>query len=265
MSGQAPEARATGPSPALTFRSASFGYGGRPAVAAIQGNVLRGETLALVGPNGAGKSTLLKGIVGEAQLLSGSVDLCGLSLRDLAYLPQQPEIDRSFPITVVEFAGMGLWRRLGAWGRYRPEHRVEVEGALERIGLAAERHRTIGALSGGQMQRLLFARTLLQDSALILLDEPFTGVDAETEADLLDIIRGWRGEGRTVIAALHDIGQVRAVFGQTLLLAARPVAWGPTEEVLTPDNLARAYGRLPLEGGLPDSPETVVLAALGAP
>jgi zinc/manganese transport system ATP-binding protein len=257
-------AEAGGAPPALTLWAASFGYAGHAAVEGVDGAVLRGDVLALVGPNGAGKSTLLKGIVGEAARLSGSVDLHGLRVPDLAYLPQLPEIDRSFPITVVEFAATGLWRRLGPWRRYRAEHHAEVRGALGRVGLSGLEGRLIGALSGGQMQRLLFARTLLQDAALVLLDEPFTAVDAQTEADLLDIVRGWRAEGRTVIAALHDLTQVRAVFPQTLLLAGRPVAWGRTEDVLTPQNLARANGRERLDPALADLAETAALAALGA-
>jgi zinc/manganese transport system ATP-binding protein len=254
---------ASGPPPALTFRAASFGYAGRPAVCDIDGAVARGDVLALVGPNGAGKSTLLKGIVGEAARLAGSVDLHGLRVPDLAYLPQQPEIDRSFPITVVEFAATGLWRRLGPWRRYRPEHQTAVRKALGQVGLFGLESRLIGALSGGQMQRLLFARTLLQDAALVLLDEPFTAIDAQTEADLLDVVRGWRAEGRTVIAALHDLAQVRAVFPQTLLLSGRPIAWGETADVLTPDNLARANGRARLDPALADAAETAALAALG--
>jgi zinc/manganese transport system ATP-binding protein len=114
------------------------------------------------------------------------------------------------------------------------------------------------------MQRLLFARTLLQDAPLVLLDEPFTAIDAQTEVDLLDIVRGWRAEGRTVIAALHDLTQVRAVFPQTLLLAGRPVAWGRTEDVLTPQNLARANGRERLDPAIADAAETAALAALAA-
>ena len=250
--------------PVLTFRSASFGYAGRPAIESVAGEVTRGEALALVGPNGAGKSSLLKGIVGEASRLAGSVDLHGLTIPDLAYLPQQPEIDRSFPITAVEFAATGLWRRLGAFGRYRPEHRADVASALGRVGLTGLADRPIGALSGGQMQRLLFARTLLQDASLVLLDEPFTAIDAQTEADLLGIVRAWREEGRTVIAALHDLSQVRAAFPRTLLIARRVIAWGDTAAVLTPENLARANARNMLDPMLADLAGDAALGALGA-
>jgi zinc/manganese transport system ATP-binding protein len=238
-----------GPRPALAFRNASFGYDRRPVLEGLDGTIGEGEVLALVGPNGAGKSTLLKGIVGQARRLSGSVDLCGRDVRELAYLPQQPEIDRSFPITSLEFAATGLWRRLGPWRRYRREHYKAVEAALGRVGLDGLEEKLIGSLSGGQMQRLLFARTLLQDAPVMLLDEPFAAIDADTETDLLGVIRQWQGEGRTVVAALHDFAQVRSVFPRTLLLAGRPVAWGPTGEVLAPASLARASRQQPARSG----------------
>lgn len=218
--------------PALTLRKASFGYGGRAVLGDVDGTIAPGELLALVGPNGAGKSTLLRGIVGEAALLAGQVDLAGLRSPDIAYLPQGPEVERSFPITVAEFASLGLWPRLGAWGRIGRPERLEVAEALERVGLAGQASRGIGALSGGQMQRLLFARTLLQDAPLILLDEPFTAIDHTTTTELMVLVQDWHRAGRTVLAALHDLGQVRAEFPRTLLLEGRPVAWGATEDVL---------------------------------
>jgi zinc/manganese transport system ATP-binding protein len=249
--------------PALEVRRLTVSYSAQPVLWDVDAEFPQGTLSAVVGPNGAGKSTLLKGIVGEAARLSGGVDLHGLRVADLAYLPQQPEIDRTFPIAVVEFAAAGLWRRLGPWRGYRPEHRAEIAAALERVGLTGLEGRLIGTLSGGQMQRLLFARTLLQDARLILLDEPFAAIDAETEAALLRILSGWRAEGRTVLAALHDLTQVRAVFPQTLLLAGRPVAWGATEAVLTPANIARAYRRGSPEPSAP--PGLGAIAALGAP
>lgn len=239
--------------PALSFHDLSIGYGRRPALANLNGAVARGELLALVGPNGAGKSTILKAIVGEAALLAGRLERHGARVRDIAYLPQRAEIDRSFPITVADFVSMGLWRRTGAWRGIGPSGRAEVEDALARVGLPGFARRVIGSLSGGEMQRVLFARTLLQDCRLILLDEPFAAMDERTTGDLLDLVGSWRGEGRTVLAALHDLDQVRAVFPSTLLLGGRsvpggsdpegaapsPIAWGPTASVLTRANLDR--------------------------
>jgi zinc/manganese transport system ATP-binding protein len=226
--------------PEITFRDLTLGYDRHPAVHHITGEVKRGELLAVVGPNGAGKSTLLKGIIGELKPLSGSLSRDGLKKSDIAYLPQQIEIDRSFPISVFDCVAVGLWREIGAWRGVDGKRRGEVARALATVGLQDLGHRPVGALSGGQFQRVLFARLLLQDAALILLDEPFRAVDTKTVADLIALILRWHGEGRTVLAALHDIEQVRAHFPATLLLAREVVAWGETRKVLTQANLAKS-------------------------
>jgi zinc/manganese transport system ATP-binding protein len=225
---------------AVVFHDVTLGYDRHPAVHHIDGQVPRGELLAVVGPNGAGKSTLLKGVVGELKPLSGRIDLDGLKKSDIAYLPQQIEIDRTFPISVFDCVAMGLWREIGAWRGVDHERNGEVERALDTVGLVDLAGRPVGALSGGQFQRVLFARLLLQDARLILLDEPFRAVDTKTVADLIALILRWHGEGRTVLAALHDIDQVRAHFPSTLLLAREVVAWGETRKVLTPANLAKS-------------------------
>jgi zinc/manganese transport system ATP-binding protein len=226
--------------PAIMFRDLTLGYDRHPAVHHITGEVSRGELLAIVGPNGAGKSTLLKGIIGELKPLSGSLDLDGISKTDIAYLPQQIDIDRSFPISIFDCVAMGLWREIGVWRGVDGKRQAAVTRALATVGLVDLAARPVGALSGGQFQRVLFARLLLQDAALILLDEPFRAVDAKTVADLITLILRWHGEGRTVLAALHDIEQVRAHFPTTLLLAREVVAWGETRKVLTSANLAKS-------------------------
>jgi zinc/manganese transport system ATP-binding protein len=226
--------------PAITFHNLTLGYDRHPAVHHITGEVARGALLALVGPNGAGKSTLLKGIVGELKPLGGSFDLDGLTKRDIAYLPQVTEIDRSFPISVFDCVSMGLWRDIGAWRGLGVPGRDAVIHALETVGLVDLADRSVGALSGGQFQRVLFARLLLQDASLILLDEPFRAVDTKTIDHLIALIERWHGEGRTILAALHDMEQVRAHFPTTLLLAREVLAWGDTHDVLTPANLARS-------------------------
>lgn len=220
----------------IRFRGLTLGYDRHPAVHHLDGTVPHGDLLALVGPNGAGKSTLLKGIVGEVRALDGAI---ATGTRAVAYLPQATEIDRSFPVSVLDLAAVGLWRPFGAWASLA-RHRGRLLEALAAVGLTGFEDRPIGTLSGGQFQRALFARLILQDARLILLDEPFTGVDERTTADLLALIRGWHAQGRTVVAALHDLHQVRAHFPTTLVLARRPIAWGPTREVLTPPVLARA-------------------------
>ncbi len=226
--------------PAICFDDVTLGYNRHPAVHHVTGDVGRGELLALVGPNGAGKSTLLKGIMGELPPLGGAIDLFGLTRSDIAYLPQQIDIDRSFPISVFDCVSLGLWREIGIWRGVNGRRKRAVEAALASLGLLDLAERVIGTLSGGQFQRVLFARLLLQDASLMLLDEPFRAVDAHTVSDLLGLIETWHEQGRTVIAALHDIEQVRAHFPNTLLLAREVVAFGPTRTALTAANLARA-------------------------
>jgi zinc/manganese transport system ATP-binding protein len=223
---------------AIRFQSLTLGYDRHPAVHHLDGTIAAGDLLAVVGPNGAGKSTLLKGIVGEIRPLDGTVE-ADARPGAVAYLPQAAEIDRSFPLSVLDLVAMGLWRPLGAW-RSLTRQRPHLIDALAAVGLTGFEDRPIGTLSGGQFQRALFARLILQDARIILLDEPFTGIDERTTADLLALIRGWHREGRTVVAALHDLAQVRAHFPSTLVIARRPIAWGPTREVLTPPVLARA-------------------------
>ena len=224
----------------LKFRDLTLGYDRHPAVHHLNGAIEQGALLAVVGPNGAGKSTLFKGIVGTIAPLAGAIEFNGISRRDIAYLPQVADIDRSFPIGVYDMAAMGLWKRAGAFGGIGRDGRAQIERALEAVGLSGFERRAIGTLSGGQMQRLLFARLLLQDARVIVLDEPFNAIDDKTLADLLDLVRRWHAEKRTVLAALHDLDLVTAHFPQALLLAREPVAWGTAASVLTAANLLKA-------------------------
>lgn len=224
----------------LQFRDLTLGYDRHPAVHHLDGEVATGALIAVVGPNGAGKSTLFKGIVGALPPLAGEISRNGLDPRDIAYLPQAAEIDRSFPISVYDMVAMGMWRRAGLFGGVGRRERDKVEHALEAVGLTGFEARPIGTLSGGQMQRMLFARLLLQDARLVVLDEPFNAIDTKTCADLLQLVRHWHDENRTVLAALHDIEIVKSHFPETLLLAREKVAWGRTSEVLTAENLAKA-------------------------
>jgi len=224
----------------LQFRDVTLGYDRHPAVHHLSGEVASGALIAVVGPNGAGKSTLFRGIVGVLKPLAGSISTGGLDIRDIAYLPQTADIDRSFPISVFDFVGTGLWRSVGFFGGIGKAAREKIAQALAAVGLNGFENRSIGTLSGGQMQRMLFARVLLQDARLIVLDEPFNAIDSKTSADLLALVQRWHIEGRTVLAALHDMDLVRANFPETLLLARGPVAWGPTAGVLTAENLLQA-------------------------
>ena len=195
---------------------------------------------AIVGPNGAGKSTLLKGIMGLLPASAGAVHLGGVRRRDIAYLPQANELDRSFPLDVADLVALGAWREAGIFGGIGGRTRDRIAEAIEAVGLAGFEHRSIGTLSGGQLQRALFARVLVQDARLLLLDEPFNAIDTRTVLDLLAIVHRWHGEKRTVIAVLHDMDLVREHFPETLLMARELVGWGPTAEILQPERLKAA-------------------------
>jgi zinc/manganese transport system ATP-binding protein len=224
----------------LQFRNLTLGYDRHPAVHHLDGAVQKGSLTAVVGPNGAGKSTLFKGVVGVIKPLAGRIERHGVRPQDIAYLPQIAEIDRSFPISVYDMVSMGLWRRKGLFGGIGAKDRDRVESAIAAVGLTGFEPRPIGTLSGGQMQRMLFARLLLQDARVIVLDEPFNAIDAKTCADLLELVRRWHSEKRTVLAAMHDLEMVKVNFPETLLLAREPVAWGATADVLTPENMLKA-------------------------
>src|SRR4051794_35976940 len=225
------------------FDDLTLGYGRRPGLHRLPGAIGRGSLIAVVGPNGAGKSPLLKGIVGTLQPLAGRIERArGLGDR-LAYLPQAADLDRSFPLAVYDLVAMGLWSRSGLFGGIGRRERHRIEEAIAAVGLSGFERRTISTLSGGQMQRALFARLLLQDAGIILLDEPFTAIDAKTTADLLDVVRRWHAEARTVVAVLHHIDLVRRVFPGPLLIAREPIAWGAPASVLRPENLLEA-GRM---------------------
>lgn len=225
---------------AISVSDLTLGYDRHPAVHHLTGTFETGSLTAVVGPNGAGKSTLLKGLVGLLAPLGGRLERKGLHRGDIAYLPQQAEIDRSFPITAIDTVLLGHWRTIGMFRPITRALRRQGEDALVAVGLDGFGRRPIATLSAGQLQRVLFARMLLQDSPVILLDEPFTAIDARTAADLLGVVARWHGERRTVIAALHDLDQVREHFPETLLISREPIAWGPTAEALRAGNLLRA-------------------------
>jgi len=224
-------------SDAIRLNDLTLGYDGHPAVHHLEGAFETGSLTAIVGPNGSGKSTLLKGIMGTLRPLGGSIVR---EAAEVAYLPQSAEIDKSFPATVAELIGLGLWKRRGLFSGLSAADRDQLAAALRAVGLAGFAERPIDTLSGGQMQRALFARVLVQDAPLVLLDEPFSAIDERTVADLMALIEHWHREGRTVIAVLHDFDLVRRHFPQTLLLAREPIGWGATSSVLTAENLQRA-------------------------
>ncbi len=206
-------------------------YRGHVALQAVSGHFAAGSLTAVVGPNGAGKSTLLKSIAGLLPSAPGAVTR-GVPQHRMAYLPQRAELDASFPMDVRDCVLLGCWGSTGAWGRVTPELLARVDAALHTVGLPGMQRRSLGSLSSGQLQRALFARLIVQDAQLLLLDEPFSAMDAATTADLLALVRQWHHQGRTVVAVLHDDAMVLQHFPRTLRLARSVVAWGPTADVL---------------------------------
>ncbi|MEQ8267313.1 MAG: ABC transporter ATP-binding protein [Parvibaculum sp.] len=228
------------PVPAIRVEDLTVAYDRVPAVHHLSGGFAPGSLTAIVGPNGAGKSTLLKAIAGLIPPSEGRIDIGAGARGGIAYLPQLAEIDRSFPISVINAVSLGLWGEIGLFRRLTAAHTERARAALAAVGLDGFETRQVGSLSAGQLQRALFARLMLQDAGIVLLDEPFAAVDERTSADLMALVGRWHGEGRTVIAVLHDLERVRGSFPQTLLLAREPVAWGTTEDALMPENLRRA-------------------------
>ncbi|MFK7793013.1 MAG: zinc ABC transporter ATP-binding protein AztA [Devosiaceae bacterium] len=222
----------------MRFEDLTLGYGPHPAVHGLSGEVQHGTLLAIIGPNGSGKSTLLKGIVGSLSPMSGVCEHADSCRK--AYLPQQAEIDTSFPATVFDLVKLGLWHKRGLLGRMTKADHSLIANALGTVGLEGFEKRTIDTLSGGQLQRALFARVVLQDADLILLDEPFNAIDTKTVDDLVALITRWHSENRTVIAVMHDLDLVREHFPQTMLLSREPIAWGPTSDVVQAENLSKA-------------------------
>ncbi|MGN6455785.1 MAG: metal ABC transporter ATP-binding protein [Achromobacter mucicolens] len=227
----------------VELADASFGWHGRPAQRSVSGSFVAGGMTAVVGPNGAGKSTLIKGIMGVLRPMTGSVRIQGAGRSALAWLPQAAELDRSFPTTVLDLVAMGAWRRVGGWRGFGGEELDCCMQALETVGLADAADRGVDTLSGGQMQRALFARMLVQDAPVLLLDEPFAAVDSHTAEDLMALLCGLHGQGRTVIAVLHDLDLVRDQFPEGLLLSGSVVAWGDTAATLSEAHLKAARQR----------------------
>ena len=232
----------------IEVHNLTLAYQGHPAVHHVTGRFLPGSLTAIVGPNGAGKSTLLGALSGQLKAIEGSIrfgqqdagHFRQSEASNLAYLPQQSSIDREFPVRVLDVVLLGAWRELKSFSRVTSAMRERATSVLEAVGLVGFERRFIGELSVGQMQRVLFARLLMQDSPIILLDEPFNALDTRTASDLLEVVLNWHRQARTVIVVLHDMNMVRTYFPETLLLAREVIAWGGSAEALSAENLARA-------------------------
>ncbi|MEO0387771.1 MAG: manganese/iron ABC transporter ATP-binding protein [Pseudomonadota bacterium] len=235
--------------PGLVVDDISATYrNGFTALANASFEIPAGSITALVGVNGAGKSTLFKAIMGFLRLTSGSITIFGdsvpaaLRANQVAYVPQSEEVDWSFPVLVEDVVMMGRYGHMGFLRRPGDADRRAVDTALARVSMTEFRHRQIGELSGGQKKRVFLARALAQDGRIILLDEPFTGVDVKTEDAIIRLLREMRAEGRVMLVSTHNLGSVPAFCDRTVLLKNTVLAAGPTEAVFTQSNLERAFG-----------------------
>lgn len=237
----------------LALRGAAFGYDGRTRVAGLTLEVEAGSAVALIGPNGSGKSTLLAGILGLSELTAGEIEVLGTTperaRRDIGSLPQADQRDHDLPVTLRQAVTMGLYRSLGPVRPVGARGRAAVDAALERVGLAAHAGRLFGSLSGGQQQRAILARALVADPSLLLLDEPFNGLDRENREVLLELLRELRTEGRTVLVSTHDLEIAQQACTHVLLLATghvadqpgHPAAFGTLQEALTLEAVQHAF------------------------
>ncbi len=230
---------------AIALNDLTVAYQGHPAVHHVSGGFTPGSLTAIVGPNGAGKSTLLAAIAGLRAPTSGQVVFGPdyVAPGAVALLAQLSSMNPDFPLRVLEVVAMGAWVRVGAFGALGATERSAISHALHQVGLEGFEDRLVDELSVGQLQRVLFARLIVQNAPIILLDEPFSALDAATTRDLLSVIKDWQRAGRTVVAVLHNFDMVRAHFPQTLLMARELVAWGPTEQALSTENLEQAQQR----------------------
>ncbi|CAN5324584.1 metal ABC transporter ATP-binding protein [soil metagenome] len=231
---------------AVELRNVTVSYDRKPAIRSVSVDLPAGERIAIVGPNGAGKSTLIKAVVGLVAMDSGQIRVHGEPIervrQRVAYVPQRGVIDWDFPVLVRDVVIMGRFGRIGWFRRPGKADRSIAADALERVGMTEFAERQIGQLSGGQQQRVFLARALAQEADVLLLDEPFVGVDAATEEAIFGLLDDARGEGKTVVVVNHDLGAVSRHFELVLLLNGRVVAFGPPKQVLLPDTLRKTYG-----------------------
>lgn len=224
--------------PALLARGLSVSFGAVSALEDVDLTIPRGVTVAVLGPNGAGKSTLFAAALGLVEPAGGSIEL---GTDRVVFVPQRLDVEPSFPITVTDVVRMGRYRELGWFRRFgNRDHRMVAE-AIDRLGISHLRERRFGDLSGGERQRALLAQAAAQDADLLLLDEPFTGVDAATHAVLAELIDDWRREGRTICVATHDLRSAASEYDLVLALNRRVVAFGPARETCTEPVLAETF------------------------
>jgi manganese/iron transport system ATP-binding protein len=237
--------------PLLVARDAAVAYDRVPVLQGVSGQVLPGESVALIGPNGAGKTTLLKAILGLVPVVAGSISVLGLppaaARRRVGYVPQAAALDPGFPVSAGQVVLMGRYPQVGWVRRPGRADREAAAAALEAVGLADRARARFGALSGGQRQRVLMARAIAQEARLLLLDEPFTGVDATSEELLIEALALARAGGAAVVVSTHDLALAHVTSDRVWLLNRRQFGFGPTDDTLTPERLQATYGARAVE------------------
>jgi manganese/zinc/iron transport system ATP- binding protein len=238
--------KSTSTAPALEIHDMTVAYHRKPVLWDIDLAIPEGKLVGVVGPNGAGKTTLIKAVLGLVPLASGKVEIYGRPYDEqrkiIGYVPQRESVDWDFPVTVRDVVLMGTYGRLGWFRRPGRAERQVADRCLAQVGMSDFAHRQIRQLSGGQQQRVFLARALAQDARLYFMDEPFSGVDAATEAAILELLQQLRSARKTVFVVHHDLQTVRSYFDYVILLNMRLVAYGPTETTFTPANLHKTYG-----------------------
>lgn len=230
---------------ALTITGGAFSYGTTPALTDVTITVKPGEAMALIGPNGSGKSTLLKGVLGLIPLVEGSMGLG--KTQGIGYLPQTEHIDPEFPVTLKQVVMMGRYRKLGLFRFPSSADRAAVRKAIASVGLTNVANKRFGSLSGGQQQRGFLARALASEPGLLLLDEPFNGLDQPNRDALMQTLRQLKAAGVAIIVTTHDLDLAREVCDTVLFVNGRQVAFGPKEEVLTLANLQEVFADFQVE------------------
>lgn len=230
----------------LETHDLTVAYGKKPVLYGIDVEVPEGKLIGIVGPNGAGKSTLIKAIMGVVPMTSGWVKIFGkpfkANAKRVGYVPQRESVDWDFPVSVIDVVLMGRYGRLGWFSRPKKRDREIANESLDKVGMLPFANRQISNLSGGQQQRVFLARALAQQSDLYLMDEPFVGVDAATEAAIIEILQELKSQGKTILVVHHDLPTAKKYFDMLLLLNMRVVAFGPTAEVFTNELLQKTYG-----------------------
>lgn len=224
----------------ITLNNLTVAYNKHPAIHHINASFEKGSLTAIAGPNGAGKSTLLKAVAGLIKPTEGSVTLSDIKKDEIAYLPQVSSINKDFPLTVLQVVLLGFWADVGGKNTITKAHKKKAFEAIKAVGMEGFEHRSLSSLSSGQFQRILFARVLLQNSKVVLLDEPFTAIDSATTEKLLSVIHNWHNQKRTVICVLHDFEQIKKHFPNCMLISRTCIDYGKSSQTLSTQNLQKA-------------------------